>query len=69
MKRNDEVSTSRRGFLRSSVGLGAGAAAAALASGTAVAATVEEKVEEQASADQGYRLTQHIADYYKTAAL
>jgi len=69
MKRNDEISTSRRGFLRSSVGVGAGAAAVALASGSAVAATAEQPVEKQASADQGYRLTRHVADYYKTAAL
>lgn len=59
---------SRRGFLT-------GAAAAAITAGTAAspaaAAIVPEEARGQSDDKQGgkgYRLTQHVADYYKSAA-
>jgi F0F1-type ATP synthase membrane subunit c/vacuolar-type H+-ATPase subunit K len=61
---------SRRRFLRDSLALGAGAAGVALTAGTAAAAVVEETPQQPEPAQKkGYRLTQHIADYYRTAGL
>lgn len=56
----------RREFLRGTVAAGAGAALAAALPATAEAApeTASPAKEEK----QGYRLTPHIAAYYKTAA-
>jgi hypothetical protein len=63
---NDKVSQSRRKFLRDA-GLCSGAAAvAAGAPGLALAEAREN--EAGARASEGYRLTQHILDYYKSAA-
>jgi hypothetical protein len=60
---------SRRRFLRDSLALGAGAATIALTASTATAAVVEETPQQAAPAGKkGYRLTRHIAAYYKTAA-
>ena len=62
--------TSRRGFLCGALTAGAGAAAVAVVP-KGVAAVAEDKAlqPEQAKTHKGYRLTQHIADYYKTASL
>ncbi len=58
---------SRRKFLSGSAILSASAVAVAIAPNVAVAATkAEVKVDKK---EEGYRLTQHIADYYKSAAL
>jgi hypothetical protein len=61
-----QVSPSRRSFLRDA-GIGTGAAlAAASAPGAALA---DAAGTEQAEKPQrGYRLTRHILDYYKSAA-
>jgi hypothetical protein len=56
--------TSRRNFLRGSAVVGTGAAIAAAIPATAAAATQAQ--EEDAPTEEGYRLTQHIADYYKS---
>lgn len=65
MKKQQPDQTSRRKFLRNSAVAGAGAAIAVSAPASAVSLTEEEKVEKKAS---GYRVTEHIAAYYKTAA-
>ena len=57
----------RRDFLRT-LTVGAGVATVALASGTAAAGIAEEAVAENNNTAKGYRETQHIRDYYKTAA-
>jgi len=68
MKQKDkQTSESRRAFLRGTVATGAGAAVAATVPGVAVAATSDPVAEPDAK-QKGYRLTQHILDYYKTAA-
>ena len=68
MKQNDkQTSESRRAFLRGTVATGAGAAVAATVPGVAVAATSDTSPEPDTK-QKGYRLTQHILDYYKTAA-
>lgn len=57
----------RRKFLHDSLAGGTGAVLAAAAPGIAIASTVDDSP----AADEhskGYRLTQHIIDYYKTAA-
>ncbi|NJN47352.1 MAG: transcriptional initiation protein Tat [Candidatus Competibacteraceae bacterium] len=56
---------SRRHFLRTTVIAGAGVATGAVATGAAVA--TETTPTARAAAKQGYHLTQHIADYYRTA--
>jgi len=66
MKKYAEVKINRRQFLSSGAAIGATALAAVAIPNAALAAevpVVENKKEE------GYRLTQHIADYYKSAAL
>ncbi|WP_164513379.1 twin-arginine translocation signal domain-containing protein [Thiosocius teredinicola] len=63
----DKVSQSRREFLRNAGKTGGLAAAAAVAPGAALAGTQDAPTEEPKAKD-GYRLTQHILDYYKSAA-
>lgn len=64
MKHDDEKITdsSRRKFLRGTASAGAGVAVVS-AVPTVVAAT---DVEEKEKSPKGYRLTQHILDYYKS---
>ena len=58
----------RRKFLSGSAILGASAVAVAIAPNAAVAASKHEAKPENKK-EEGYRLTKHIADYYKSAAL
>jgi hypothetical protein len=67
MKKYAEAKISRRQFISSGVILGAGAVAAVALPNAALAAQEAPKVESKK--EEGYRLTQHIADYYKSAAL
>ncbi|MBS1269655.1 MAG: hypothetical protein MAG794_00606 [Gammaproteobacteria bacterium] len=55
----------RRNFLRNSTVTGAGAIVAAAVPDTALAMNFGE--EGPAKQDENYRLTKHIADYYKSA--
>ena len=66
-KTTDKPSTGRRQFLRRAAAT-TGAAAVAATSTTLVAAEVEAATEPEQEAEEGYRLTQHILDYYKSAA-
>ncbi len=70
MKHHDEIRAGRRGFLRSALVLGtAGAATVALTSTTANAAVAEDQPRvHKPDARKGYRVTPHIAAYYKTAS-
>ncbi len=63
--KSKQVDSKRRQFLKQASTLGAGAAVA-VTSPAAIAAT-QEKEEKEVQAE-GYRLTQHILDYYKSAA-
>ena len=59
----------RREFLRGSALLGAGAAVVAGAPAVAASTTEETSVEATPETKpKGYRLTKHIAAYYRTAA-
>ena len=64
--KKQKVITSRRNFLRGSVIAGAGTVVASGLPATTVASTTPEK--EEKPAEEGYRLTKHILDYYKSAA-
>lgn len=67
MKDNDQKhSSARREFLRGTMAAGAGAALVAAVPGVVTAAP--EKAIPETEAKQGYRVTPHIAAYYKTAA-
>lgn len=63
---NEKTKISRRKFLKGSVATGAGVAVAAAMPSVAGATVVEGEPEQ--SKDDRYRLTQHIVDYYKSAA-
>ena len=67
MKKYAEAKISRRQFLSSGAALGATAVAAVAIPNVALAAEEVPVVENKK--EEGYRLTQHIADYYKSAAL
>ena len=58
----------RRDFLRGSIAAATGIAATA-AAGTSIAAVAETAVGEEPEKKEGYRLTRHIAEYYKSAAI
>ena len=58
-----QADTNRRDFLRGSVAAGAGATIAAALPGAALASTEDEV---PASTEENYRITRHIADYYKS---
>ena len=66
MKKYAEAKISRRQFLNSGAALGATAVAAVAIPNAALA---DEVVPVENKKEEGYRLTQHIADYYKSAAL
>ena len=61
-----QTSLSRRKFLRNAAIGGGVAAASVTAPGIATAGTTEATSEE--TPHESYRLTQHILDYYKSAA-
>jgi len=66
--RNNKPDNGRRQFIRSSLAAGVGAATAATLPGAAVAAPDQADEENPKSRQQGYRLSRHILDYYRTAA-
>jgi ribosomal protein S8E len=55
----------RREFIKKSTIVGAGVAATAVASASAIAGDVTASTEKPGQ--QGYQLTQHVLDYYKSA--
>lgn len=65
-KSKQPVSNSRRKFLRDAGITGGAAAVAATAPGVALAEPTADGT--AAEPDEGYRLTQHILDYYKSVA-
>ena len=65
MKKQELKQTGRRNFLRSSAVASAGAAIVASTPASALALTETEQAEEKS---KGYRVTEHVSAYYKTAA-
>ncbi|MEE9326290.1 MAG: hypothetical protein V3U71_03265 [Cocleimonas sp.] len=68
MKKYPQASISRRKFISGGVILGAGVVAAVAIPNAAVA-SVKQPTDVENKKEEGYRLTKHIADYYKSAAL
>jgi hypothetical protein len=62
----NQVRTSRRSFLRKSVIVGGGVAGAAALPVQVLAA---EEIPDPEVKDENYRMTEHIAEYYKSAKL
>ena len=60
--------TQRRDFLRGSIAAATGVAVT-VAAGKLIASDTEKAAGIKVDKKEGYRLTQHIADYYKSAAL
>jgi hypothetical protein len=67
-KKEQFPDSQRRDFLRGSIAAATGLAAS-VAVGTSIAATAETDVGPEPEKKEGYRLTKHIADYYKSAAV
>ena len=65
-KTNKSLDENKRNFIKKSVLVGAGVAAATLTSAEALAAVSAD--ESEVKKDKGYQLTQHVSDYYKSAA-
>lgn len=68
MKKYAYAKISRRQFITSGALLGAGTLVAVALPNT-VAAAPQAVDESKSKKEEGYRLTQHIADYYKSATL
>ena len=66
MKEKQQVSQSRRKFLRDAGVSGGVAAIAVTGPGAVLAETAGDQTEPEKR--EGYRLTKHILDYYKSAA-
>ncbi len=65
-KTEKELDKSKRGFIKKSTLAGAGVVATMMVSGEAVA---EIGVDDETTPEnKGYHLTQHVLDYYKSAA-
>jgi len=71
MKKYAKAKISRRSFLSGGAIIGAGALAAVAMPSVAAAVEHQEPAigNKDNKKEDGYRLTQHIADYYKSAAL
>lgn len=65
-KHDNKQINSRRAFIGGAVTAGAGVALVAIAPTAAVSADAD--VLEETSANKGYQLTEHVLDYYKSAA-
>jgi len=71
MKKYAKAKISRRSFLSGGAIIGAGALAAVAMPSVAAAVENQEPAidNKDNKKEDGYRLTQHIADYYKSATL
>lgn len=65
-QKDEKNKLSRRAFLQGSVATGASVAIAASVPGVAVSSTSEDV--DDSKKNEGYHLTQHIVDYYKSTA-
>lgn len=64
---DQSIQESRRDFMKKSSLAGAGLAAAAVAPGAAVA-SIGDPAPQEKRQQQGYQLTPHVIEYYKSAA-
>ena len=63
---DQQINSKRRSFLRTGAVVGGSVAGATGLAGKAIAA---DEVPEAETREEGYRMTRHIAEYYKTAKL
>lgn len=68
-KADDKPSISRRKFLQQSAATGGMATLVASAPALAAADTTSAKGDAEDAGKDGYRVTQHILDYYKSTTL
>lgn len=67
MKEQDKkTDQQRRNFLRGTVATGAGVVITAAGADVVVADTLDDKADKSTGKQAGYRLSQHVLDYYKT---
>jgi len=64
-KIKNDLNKKRREFIKSSTLAGAGVVATTVLPGTAIASNSVEEPEEK---QKGYQLTEHVLEYYKSAA-
>jgi len=62
----NSLNKTRREFIKNSTLVGAGVAATAVLPGAAIASSEIERPEDKKQ--KGYQLTEHILEYYKSAA-
>ncbi|MCP4186640.1 MAG: twin-arginine translocation signal domain-containing protein [Gammaproteobacteria bacterium] len=65
-KTGKKLDKNRRDFIKKSTLVGAGVAASTFATGEAVAAVSND--DDQVQGNKGYQLTDHVLEYYKSAA-
>ena len=65
-KMKNDLNKTRREFIKNSTLIGAGVAATAVLPGAAIASSKIEKTKDKEQ--KGYQLTEHILEYYKSAA-
>jgi len=68
-KKSQLPDSQRRKFLRGSIAAATGVAAASTVAGSSLASMAESDAGTEPEKKEGYRLTKHIADYYKSAAV
>lgn len=68
-EKEQPADSQRRDFLRGSIAAAATGIAASTAAGTSIAALAEMEAGPEPAKKEGYRLTKHIADYYRSAAI
>jgi len=67
-KKEQQTDSQRRNFLRGSLAAATGVAVS-VAAGTSIASVADTGAGKEPEKKEGYRLTKHIADYYKSAAI
>lgn len=65
-KKSNDLNKNRREFIKNSTLAGAGVAAAAVMPAAVSASATIEKTEDKKQ--KGYQLTEHVLEYYKSAA-
>ena len=65
-EQRDRRGRNRREFLKDMTLAGGGLAASTLLPGAAMAAVEPAQADEEATPEEGYRLTEHVARYYQS---
>jgi hypothetical protein len=68
-KKSQLPDSQRRKFLKGSIAAATSVAAVSTVAGSSLAGIADTEAGVEAEQREGYRLTKHIADYYKSAAV